>query len=85
MLNSLIGKFGQNDATSKGTIVKADKVEGIIKNYQYDQLLYLKDNLVMIRYTEKLPTAILELIGQQEKEIQNIEGFYIYISNPIIF
>ena len=76
MLKSLIVKFGQNDISSKGAIVKADKVEAIIKRYKYDQLLYIKDNLVIIRYSENHPIAILELIGEHEREIENLEGFY---------
>lgn len=67
MLNSLYGKFGQTDIENKTAIVHIDEVDKIIKKYQYENLIHLKDNLVLIVYSSRINPRILNLLKNNDE------------------
>lgn len=57
------------DIVSKAEIVNTTKLDKIIKRHQYEELTYIKDDLVLIR------PSIIENLRGQEEEIEGLDGF----------
>ncbi|QCB16410.1 DNA polymerase (mitochondrion) [Armillaria borealis] len=75
LLISNIGKFGQEDITSKVEIVSKERGEQIMDNYQFEDVFFINDDLMMIKYNPKLSNKLLSIIKEEEKDISIKEGF----------
>lgn len=75
MLNSNIHQFGQEEITSKVEIVSKERGEQIKDKYQFEDVFFINDDLMMIKYNPKLSNKLLSLIKEEEKDISIKEGF----------
>ena len=66
MLNSLYGKFGMKDITSKLKIVSVNEGNRIKKNYNYTVFAELGNNNVLVKYSSRISEKLRKLFKEQE-------------------
>lgn len=64
-LNSLYGKFGQKDSSSIMKIIRKDDVDKFTKNYNFQSICELNDDLVLIKYNSRMNEKIRNLLQQK--------------------
>jgi hypothetical protein len=76
ILNSLYGKFGQKDISSRIRIVDQDTANKLVKKYHYTYFSEITKDKILIKYSYKLNEKLRRLYEEDEEDIKNEEIEY---------
>ena len=69
LMNSLYGKFGMKDITSKLKILSLKEANKIIKNYNYSVFAELENDKVLVKYSSRISEKLRKLFKENDAEV----------------